>query len=140
MTITLIKSAMKKKLPSTLLEISLLPLVLFFLAACTNAQPETAAAPLTLTREVAATWTTIPPTLPEPAEQEATAETPDAATAVLFLPLVFTPQGELIAHYFDVGQILQLRPFSSLDDMVRINGSGTARLRDIDNQGLIGAE
>jgi competence protein ComEC len=31
---------------------------------------------------------------------------------------------------------LRLRPFSSVDDMVRISGIGSARLRDIKGQGL----
>jgi competence protein ComEC len=95
---------MKKKSLPTPLKVLLLPLVLFLLAACTDARPEPAAAPLLVTREVATTWTETPPTLPEPAEQEATAESPDAAPAAVFVPLVVTPQGELIAHYFDVGQ------------------------------------
>lgn len=105
MTITDIESPMKKKSLPTPLKVLLLPLVLFLLSACTSTHPEPPAAPLPLTREVAATWTAIPPTLPAPAEQEATTETPDAAaTAAVFVPLVVIPQGELIAHYFDVGQ------------------------------------
>jgi hypothetical protein len=34
-------------------------------------------------------------------------------------------------------EIVRLRPFSSVDDMVRISGIGDARLRDIVAQGLV---
>lgn len=33
-------------------------------------------------------------------------------------------------------QLITLRPFSSIDDMVRIKGIGPDRLRDIKDQGL----
>jgi competence protein ComEC len=96
------RSMIKRSL--RLLKILCLTIVFLSIAACNNAGlPEIAAAPI-ITREVAAVSTATPQTLPEPAEQEATAESPDAAPAAVFVPLVVTPQGELIAHYFDVGQ------------------------------------
>jgi DNA uptake protein ComE-like DNA-binding protein len=33
-------------------------------------------------------------------------------------------------------ELIQIRPFSSLDDLVRINGIGPARLADIKEQGI----
>jgi DNA uptake protein ComE-like DNA-binding protein len=33
-------------------------------------------------------------------------------------------------------ELIQLRPFSTLDDLTRINGIAAARLNDIKNQGI----
>jgi competence protein ComEC len=38
------------------------------------------------------------------------------------------------------GQILQMRPFNSVDDLTRVNGIGPSRLQDIKNQGLVCVE
>ena len=47
-------------------------------------------------------------------------------------------QLELIIHIGPVraAELIQLRPFSSLDDLVRIKGIGPARLADIKAQGV----
>jgi DNA uptake protein ComE-like DNA-binding protein len=45
---------------------------------------------------------------------------------------------EQIIHIGPVraAELIQLRPFSSLDDLVRIKGIGPARLADIKEQGI----
>ena len=44
----------------------------------------------------------------------------------------------MIIHFGPVraAEAVQLRPFSSLDDLVRINGIGPSRLADIKAEGL----
>ena len=74
---------------------------------------------------------------PTTAQPEAVPTSPPAAACV---NINTAPAGEL-TQIIHIGperaqQILQLRPFSSVDDMTRINGIAAARLADIKAQGL----
>ncbi len=92
-----------------------------------------------------ATPTSTPTSIPSPTATAAPSPTPEplpgdagCEEGQIDVNSASAEEPDLIIHIGPVraAEAVQLRPFSSIDDLVRINGIGASRLADIEDEGL----